>query len=125
MDLQNAVQAFPFCGQGVDPFCHLGILDEGRGMMGLEPCVNDQGLAASPMFVLDEAADAVDVMGRIGAGEGHPEKVSQVSCGEFGIVDEDDEWDTFKVTPLVEKCRESVHLVLDLLVTGERGSLDN
>ncbi len=63
-------------GQLVDPALDRGIIDQGRSVVRLDPRVDHERARAAPVLLVDERADALDVGGRIGAGEGDPEEVS-------------------------------------------------
>lgn len=73
-------------GEGVYFFSGFGVFDQGRSVVRFCAGVYDQWTGASPMFEAGEAADAVDIVGGVGAGEGDPEEIIQVGGGEFAVV---------------------------------------
>src|SRR5262249_46302726 len=63
--------------QGVNTFAYRRVLDQRRGMMRLDPCVDHQCSLATPVLLSDEGADPADVRRRVGARERHPHEVVQ------------------------------------------------
>jgi len=55
------VQRSAGSGELVDPAGDLGIFDKGRGVMRLEPGIDDQRSATAPVLVLGEGSDAVQI----------------------------------------------------------------
>ena len=74
-------------GQGVDPAGDFRVFLQQRGMVRFDASVEDQRTPAAPMFFLGEGADAMDVAGRIGARECHPQKVAERLGDKLRIVD--------------------------------------
>ena len=64
--------------EGVDPLFHRWVVFQGRRMVALAAGIDHQRTAAAPVFAGGLRADAVAVGGRVGAGEGGPEKVVEV-----------------------------------------------
>ena len=52
-------------GQFVDPALDLGIIDQRRSVVRLDPRVDDQRAGAAPVLLVDEGTDSLDVGGRI------------------------------------------------------------
>ena len=67
-------------GQGVNLALDGGIVDQGRGVMRLDPGVDDQRAAAAPVLPVDERVDALDVGRRVRPGERDPEEIAEVAC---------------------------------------------
>ena len=78
-------------GERVDAALDRGIALEGRGMVWFDASVDNQRACAAPVFLLDRRVDPLDVGGRVGAGEGDPDEVSQALRDEVAVVDDHDE----------------------------------
>ncbi len=76
----DAVERASRRGELVDAALDRRVIDQRRRVVRLDPRVDDQRAGAAPVLLLDECADSLDVGGRIGAGERHPEEVSQASA---------------------------------------------
>src|SRR5690606_32667351 len=78
--------------QPIDFSFRTRIGEEQRGLMWFAACINDSRTPASPVFVFDQALDAVDVRRRIATGKCRPwDDVD--SCGDKRrVVADDQQW---------------------------------
>ena len=88
--LDDVVEGATRFAEVVDAAGDVGVFDEGRGVVGFEAGVDEEGAVAAPVFVVDEAVDAVDIVGGVGAGEGGPEEIIEGAGGEVAVVGEDE-----------------------------------
>ena len=70
--------------------------------MGFVAGVDDERAVATPVFVVGEAVDAINVVRGIGAGEGDPEEIVKGACGETAVIYDEDEGQAFE--RLTDQC---------------------
>src|SRR5207302_288649 len=75
--------------EGSDALGYSRILFQRRRVVRLDPGVDDQRAGAAPVLLAGEGADAVNVRGRVGAGERHPQEVGQRPGSKLAVVYQD------------------------------------
>src|SRR5512137_1469770 len=94
--------------QRVDPALHLRIVHQQRSMEGFDAGIDHQRPAAAPVSAAGFSIDAVDVRGRIGAGEGRPQEVVQVGGHKTAVVADHDQRKSCKARPLPVEAAETL-----------------
>ena len=89
-------------------FHNIRIILQRRGMKGLDTGIDHQRPFTAPMPAAGLGLYAVDIRGRIGTGEGHPEEVIQRSGGETAVIADHDQRETVEAVPLPVKAAELV-----------------
>ena len=75
LDSDNAMQRFSSCSKFIHTHRDSRVLDERRGMMRLQACVNYKCPGTTPVFELAETFCAVYIMGWIRPGKCDPQEI--------------------------------------------------
>ena len=68
--------------------------------MWFYPSINDEGAKATPVFMLDKAVYAVDVVRGVTACKGYPKEIIQGFRNEIAVVAKDDKRKAFQLSHL-------------------------
>src|SRR5262245_21431757 len=70
--------------------------------MRLDAGIDDQRSRATPVLLLGEGADTINVRGWVGTRERDPEEIIQAAGGEVAVIDDDDEGKRGRVNRLTK-----------------------
>ena len=115
-------QLHPRC-PGINLRCHLRIFNERWCMVRFDPCIDYQRTTATPVFIDRLCPDAVDVAGRIAAGECGPQPIAHGPGSEITVINKGDQWQSVELNAIFHLPNE-VLSVFDRFRSGKTRCFD-